>query len=108
MSNHTTPSLLVGFGPGANCTLDLCPVEYSVFEYIPSLAANSTFLVLFAISGFIHIYQGIRSKQWFFMFAAIFGCLTEVIGYAGRIELHKNPFDFTYFLIQVGRAFLPF
>jgi RTA1 like protein len=103
MSDHITPIGLVGFGGGANCTLELCSVQYSVFQYVPSLAANSTFLALFVISGFLHLYQGIRSKQWFYMTAAILGCITEVIGYVGRIQLHKNPFDFNDFLIQVGR-----
>ncbi|KAI9743445.1 MAG: hypothetical protein M1818_002757 [Claussenomyces sp. TS43310] len=101
MSNHVTPTGLVGFGKQANCTLDLCSAEYSVFHYVPSLAANSVFLALFVASGLIHLYQGVRSKQWFYMSAAVLGCVTEVIGYAGRIELHKNPFDFTDFLIQI-------
>lgn len=103
MSGYDTPNGLIGFGDGANCTLDLCSVEYSVFKYRPSLAANSIFLALFAISGLIHLYQGIRSKQWFYMWAAFLGCVAEVVGYAGRIELNKNPFDFNYFLVQVSR-----
>jgi hypothetical protein len=103
MPTHITPSGLVGFGREANCTLDLCSVEYSVFQYVPSLAANSIFIALFVISGSIHLYQGIRSKQWFYMTAAIIGCITEVIGYIGRILLHTNPFDFNDFLIQVSK-----
>jgi hypothetical protein len=103
MADHTTPTGLVGFGGDANCTLALCSVEYSVFEYIPSLAANSIFLTLFALSGLIHIYQGVRTKQWFYMWAAILGCLTELIGYVGRIMQHSNPFDFNAFLIQVSK-----
>jgi hypothetical protein len=102
MAHFVTPTGLVGFGKDANCTLDLCSVEYSVFEYLPSLPANSVFLALFALSGFIHVYQGIRSRQWFYMWATVLGCITEVIGYAGRIELHSNPFNFNYFLIQIS------
>ncbi len=102
MSNHTSSTGLVGFGPNANCTLDLCSIQESVFEYSPSLAANSIFLVLFVLSGFIHLYQGIRSKEWFYMTAAILGCITEVVGYVGRILLHKDPFSFNDFLIQVS------
>lgn len=35
------------------------------------------------------------------MTAAILGCVTEIIGYIGRIMLHSNPFNFNDFLVQV-------
>ncbi|MCJ1471905.1 hypothetical protein MMC13_000546 [Lambiella insularis] len=101
MSTFRTPDGYLGFGKTANCTLAVCDVKYSVFQYDASLAANAIFLALFAISGLIHLYQGIRAKQWFYMSAAVLGCITEIIGYAGRIELHGNPFNFDDFLIQV-------
>jgi hypothetical protein len=103
MSHFVAPNGLVGFGKGSNCTLDICPIEYSVFEYLPSLAANSIFLALFVISSLIHLYQAIRYKTTFYSAAAILGGVTEVIGYAGRILLHNNPFNFNYFLIQIGK-----
>jgi hypothetical protein len=78
MAHFVTPTGLVGFGKDANCTLDLCSLEYSVFEYLPSLPANSIFLALFAISGLLHVYQGIRSRQRFYMWATVLGCITEV------------------------------
>lgn len=34
----------------------------------------------------------------------ILGCLSEVIGYAGRIMLYNNPFSFVGFMIQIGKS----
>ncbi|GJN71356.1 RTA-like protein [Purpureocillium lilacinum] len=95
------PNNLIAFGPDANCTLALCPVEWSVYQYRPSLAANITFLVLFAIAGAVHIFLGVKWRSWGFMSFMIFGCLVEMIGYVGRIILYNNPFSFGGFMIQI-------
>lgn len=95
------PNGLTVFGPGANCTLALCPVEWSVYQYRPNLAANVVFLILFALAMLIHIYLGIRWKSWFFMSFMIMGCMVEIIGYVGRIIMHDNPFSFPGFMIQI-------
>jgi hypothetical protein len=110
MSNtFVSPNGYVGFGTDANCTLSLCDIKYSVFEYRPSLVANSIFIALFMISGIFHLVQGfvnwrsrVYSTQWFYCVAMVLGCLTEIIGYLGRILLHSNPFSFKYFLLQIG------
>lgn len=101
MSSSQSPGDFVTFGPKANCTLDLCPIEWSVYQYQPSLAANTTFIGLFAAAMMVHIYLGIRWKQWFFMVCMILGCVVEIVGYAGRIMLHENPWSFAGFLIQI-------
>jgi hypothetical protein len=36
----------------------------------------------------------------------VFGCITEIVGYTGRVLLHSNPFKFDYFLIQIGTNLL--
>ncbi|KAM0232528.1 hypothetical protein ACHAPO_007684 [Fusarium lateritium] len=95
------PNNLVIFGPDANCTLALCPVEWSVYQYRPSLAANGTFIALYAFAMITHIILGIRWRQWFFMSFMILGCLFEIIGYIGRIILYHNPFNFGGFMIQI-------
>lgn len=95
------PDHLVSFGPDANCTLDLCPIEWSVYQYRPSLAANITFLALYAIAMAVHIFLGIRWRSWWFMSFIVFGCLVEIAGYAGRIILYQNPFSFGGFMIQI-------
>ncbi|KAF4466124.1 phospholipid-translocating ATPase [Fusarium albosuccineum] len=95
------PDGLVVFGPDANCTLDLCPIEWSVYQYRPSLPANIIFIILYAIAMGVHIFLGIRWKSWFYMAFMILGCFYEIIGYIGRLLLYNNPFSFPGFMIQI-------
>ncbi|KAF5014007.1 hypothetical protein FDECE_37 [Fusarium decemcellulare] len=95
------PDGLVVFGPDANCTLDLCPIEWSVYQYRPSLPANIIFIILYAIAMGVHIFLGIRWKSWFYMIFMILGCFFEIIGYIGRLLLYNNPFSFPGFMIQI-------
>lgn len=104
MADPRLPPYINTFGPDGNCTLALCPIEYSVYRYRPSLAANITFLVLYVLSGPIHLYLGLRWKTWFFMGAMLLGALNAVIGYAGRIMMWYNPFSFTAFMMQIGQC----
>lgn len=101
MSSQEGPHY-IGFGPDANCTLDVCSIEHSVYRYRPSLAANVVFIALFALAMAIHIILGMRWKTWWFMWAIITGCAAEIIGYAGRVMLYYNPFKFSAFMIQIG------
>jgi len=97
------PNGLISYGPDENCTLSNCPVEASLYTYRPALGANGTFIALFAICMALHIWQGIRWREWGFMSAMVIGCLSEIIGYAGRIMLYYNPFSFPGFLIQISK-----
>ena len=84
-----------------DCTLSTCPLESSVYQYRPSLAANTTLLVLFAIAMVIHAFQGWRWKQLTFGIVMAIGCFGEVAGYVGRIISWNNPFDQNGFLAQI-------
>lgn len=95
------PNNLIAFGPNSNCTLALCPVEWTVYKYRPSLAANGTFIALYALAMATHLILGFRWKQWFFTSFMMLGCLFEIIGYIGRIILYNNPFSFGGFMIQI-------
>ncbi|KAI5458617.1 RTA1 like protein-domain-containing protein [Mariannaea sp. PMI_226] len=99
--NDSSQGNFVFFGPDANCTLALCPIQWSVYQYRPSLAANSIFIALFSVAMFVHIFLGIRWKSWFYMIMMICGCLMEIMGYAGRIILYNNPWSFGGFMIQI-------
>ncbi|UKZ51538.1 hypothetical protein TrVGV298_005298 [Trichoderma virens] len=91
----------ITFGGDATCNLHNCPVEWSIYGYRPSLAANIVFCALFAIAGIVHLYLGFRWRTWGFTIPVIVGCVTEIIGYAGRIMLWDNPFSFNGFMIQI-------
>jgi hypothetical protein len=92
----------VPYGPQENCTLSVCPVEDSVYEYRPSLGANAALIAVFGVSMIIHMVQGIRWRTWVFLVAIVLGCVSEMIGYGGRIILYQNPFSFTGFMTQIG------
>ncbi len=96
------PDGLISFGPDANCTLDLCPLEASILEYQPSIPANGTFIAVFALAMIVHAIQGFRTRTWGFLASMLSGCILEIVGYVGRLILHGNPFDFVGFLIQIG------
>lgn len=97
------PPYIVLFGPRGNCTLELCPVVYSVYGYRPSPAANGTFIALFVLAGMIHIYQGIRYKTWFVVTTVTIGCISGILGYIGRLMLYNNPFQFSAFMLQMSK-----
>lgn len=91
----------IPFGPDANCTLAICSIEWTVYKYRPSLPANIAFLAMFIIAMALHIVLCVRWRTWWFTAFMVAGCVGEIIGYAGRILLYKNPFSFVGFLIQI-------
>jgi hypothetical protein len=98
------PPYTVVFGPGANCTLDICPVQLSVYGYRPSLAANTTFIAFYGLAIVIHTYLGIRWRQWWFMVCMITGAINAIIGYIGRVLMYYNPFNFAAFMLQISKS----
>ncbi|KAK3323323.1 parasitic phase-specific protein PSP-1 [Cercophora scortea] len=95
------PPYTIFFGPNANCTLALCAPDYSVYGYQPSLAANAAFMALYALAAGVHLYLGVRWRTWFFAAAMVAGALNAIVGYAGRVMLHYNPWSFAGFLVQI-------
>jgi hypothetical protein len=69
------------------CTLATCSVEqYGWYSYIPNVGANAAFLVVFAVLAIIQLYLAIRYRVWgAFAGGLMAGCVTEAIGYAGRV-----------------------
>ncbi|RAL13911.1 RTA1 domain-containing protein [Aspergillus homomorphus CBS 101889] len=93
------------------CTLDTCPITEAYVYYIPSLAGNAFYLAFFAVLLAAQVVLAIRYRTWGY-FAGLFGGLVlEIIGYAGRLQLHSNPFRFNSYLeylicLTIGPAFL--
>ena len=86
------------------CTLDTCPKSYAVLQYVPSLGGNAFFLTWFIAIVIAQSVIGIYKRTWTFFAAMIGGCVLEVIGYAARVLMHENIFNFNWFLMCV---FLP-
>ena len=103
----TAPNGLVysAGGDHANCTISICPIELSVYGYRASLASSIAMIVLYAICLVFQGVLGFRYKAWSFMTAMILGCLTEILGYVGRVLMWKNPWEKPGFIMQIGLSF---
>jgi hypothetical protein len=84
-----------------DCTMDLCPVQASIYGYNPSKPANIAFCIIFGVSFFVHLFQGIKWKSWAFMVSLLVGIFAEVLGYAGRVIMNNDYFNKTAFKIQI-------
>lgn len=77
-----------------HCTVEICPIDSSNYNYLPSLAANGIFIALFCVSLVCYLGQGLLSKRFIgFTVAMVCGGILEVLGYAGRIMSHNNPWS---------------
>lgn len=76
-------------------------MSQSIYGYRPDLAATLIFLIVFAISGVVHLGQGIKTRTWFFGIAMFIGCVSEVIGYASKMLLYQNVFSSNGFKISL-------
>jgi hypothetical protein len=84
------------------CTIDTCPISWAASRYLPNLPGNAFYASVFGLSLAIQIFLGIRYRTWGFMAGMIGGCILEITGYVGRIQIHKNQFDGSGFLMSVS------
>lgn len=82
-----------------NCTVDTCPLSCANVRYLPTLAGNAVYAAAFGLLLIAQLGLGIKYKTWGFMVGMICGLILEVVGYAGRIMMHGNPFDFNNFIM---------
>ena len=108
MSNqptYTSPNgtVYIAGGKDANCTLSVCPVEYSVYGYRPSIEASTILIGLFSLCMVVQVYLGRRYHAWGYTSAICLGCVDEILGYVGRILLYQNPWNNAGFIMQIGK-----
>lgn len=96
-----TTRLFPRLDPNQGCTKETCDPSQSIYGYTPNLAATVIFLVIFALSGLLYAYQGIKSKTWFFSSVMFVGCLSMTLGYAGKLILNDDPFSDAGFKLTV-------
>lgn len=82
-----------------NCTLETCPRSCAQVEYLPTLAGNAIYAAAFGLLLIAQLGLGMKYKTWGFMIGMVCGLLLEIVGYAGRIMLHNNVFDFNNFIM---------
>lgn len=81
------------------CTLSLCPLDYAFVRYDPSLGGNIFYAILFGVLLLAQLALGIRYRTWSFMGSMCGGLVLEVVGYAGRVLMHYDPFSNNNFLM---------
>ncbi|KAL2065261.1 hypothetical protein VTL71DRAFT_2930 [Oculimacula yallundae] len=65
--------------------------DWKACRYDPSLAVAIVFIICFAVTTFIHMYQMIRTRTWYFIPLCI-GGFFEMIGYIGRaLSSQESP-----------------
>ena len=93
------------------CTYATCPIKpFGQLFYIPNLAGNILYLVIFSLALVLQCGLGYYYRTWGFLVAMAAGMVLEIIGYVGRIMLHNNVFDNNDFIIYlvgltIGPAF---
>ncbi|KAI4671000.1 uncharacterized protein J4E88_009395 [Alternaria novae-zelandiae] len=75
------------------------PTAYVLYRYIPNRIAAIIFVVAFGLTTFLHIFQFIRRKTWYFA-PLVIGGLFEVIGYIGRYLSHDDVWALGPFIMQ--------
>jgi hypothetical protein len=105
-----------GFRPSfSNCdgVSDLCPVEASLYGDYLTTSGNAVLLAVFSLCAILQIGNAIytRSRTYSYSICLLIGTICEVLGYAGRLMLINDPWDFAAFAMQmccliVGPAFI--
>ncbi|KAI9742838.1 MAG: hypothetical protein M1818_003567 [Claussenomyces sp. TS43310] len=101
-------NMLTPFKTRLQCKLSTCSIDLSLYDYRPSIAINLLFIVLFSITGFIHLTQLLFWPKTFFSCAIAIGCVVEIAGYIARIVSNPNPFGLAQYFIQfIGLTIAP-
>jgi hypothetical protein len=69
----------------------ICPIEATLYGYRPTLGATALFAAIFAINLVVTLGLMVRSRLWSFQAWLSVGLIFEVIGYAGRLMMHQDP-----------------
>lgn len=81
------------------CTTAICSLQYAQLDYVPTLAGNLTYLIIFGVLLLAQLVLGCLYRTWGFLVGMIGGLTLEIVGYVGRIQLHSDVFDFNYFVM---------
>ncbi|KFZ12224.1 hypothetical protein V501_04326 [Pseudogymnoascus sp. VKM F-4519 (FW-2642)] len=80
---------------------DRCPVSATTYGYYPNFGGNVFFTAFFGALFIAGLAIGIRGKTWTFALALGIGSGLEMLGYVGRVMMHKNPWDSAGFKMQI-------
>jgi hypothetical protein len=99
------PSGFNATGPGFD---DFGGGDFNPYGYLPKEYVSIIFLVLFSVSGLLHIGQSIYYKTWFMFPTAVLAALLEVLGWSARLWSYLAPSDviFTPYKMQITTTIL--
>ncbi|OBT70174.1 hypothetical protein VE03_00331 [Pseudogymnoascus sp. 23342-1-I1] len=80
---------------------ELCPVSETTYGYYPNFGGNIFFTAFFGALFISGLAIGIRGKTWTYALALGIGSGLEMLGYVGRVMMHKNPWDSAGFKMQI-------
>jgi hypothetical protein len=78
-----------------------CPISGTLYGYSPNLGANVFFAALFGTLLLAQIIIGSWTRTWTYMLAVGLGVFGEMVGYIGRLIMHKNPWSNGGFEMQI-------
>lgn len=81
------------------CTPSTCCLAQGMMTYLPTVAGNGFYLACFALLLLAQTGLMIKYRIWSFGTWFCVGLLGEILGYAGRIMLHRDIFSFNAFLV---------
>ncbi|KAK1676031.1 RTA1 like protein-domain-containing protein [Colletotrichum godetiae] len=91
-------------------TTETASTGFVFYHYEPSIVAATVFIIVFGVSGMLHIWQLCRRKTWYFI-PFVIGCIFEAVGYVGRAmsaseapDYTKNPYIIQSILLLLGPA----
>ncbi|KAM7199338.1 RTA1 like domain containing protein [Naviculisporaceae sp. PSN 640] len=87
------------------CTPDTCPVPGGFLESQPGLAGNAFLLAAFASLIPLNLYTGIRYKTPLYASLIIVGLVLEVVSHIGKILLHSDLANPTFFSVYLMANF---
>ena len=100
-ANLPTVFNLTTYNDPSLCTLTTCPKSYATLQYVPSLGGNAFYLAWFATLATLQTILGLRFRTYTYLFATLSGCVLEILGYAARVLMHENIFNFNWFLMYL-------
>ena len=77
------------------------PPVHSPYGYVPTESITIVFIVLFGLSGILHLGEAIKWHTWWMIPSMVIGCIGEVIGWSGRLWSSRNPSLLDPFLMQI-------
>ena len=81
------------------CTLETCCLQQGTIDYIPTLAGNLVYAIIFAILLAVQLFQGVYYRTWGFLVGTACCCILEILGYAGRLWMRSQLFTLSPFLM---------